>query len=105
MLHKLTTALKLQQFTYIGFKKLLKEFTAPRANDFTIEYYDHNIIRSNHDQFLDDDRFANPKLTENFFIPTPYIFTINIFDKRHDQIIYTTSNTNHVHLMHLGQTD
>ena len=87
MLHKLTTALKLQQFTYVGFKKLLKEFTAPRANEFTIEYSDHNIIRPNHDQFLDDDRFANPQLTEKFFISTPYIFTINIFDKRHDHII------------------
>ena len=47
MLYRLTTALTLPQFTYIGFKKLLKEFTAPRANDFTIEYYDHNIIRPN----------------------------------------------------------
>ena len=86
-LHRLTTAQTLQQFIYVGFKKLLKEYTAPRANDFSIEYYDHNIIRSNHDQFLDDDRFANPQLTEKFFISTPYIFTINIFDKRHDHII------------------
>ena len=69
MLHKLTTALKLQQFTYVGFKKLLKKFTAPRANEFTIEYYDHNIIRPNHDQFPDDDRFANPQLTEIFLSP------------------------------------
>ena len=87
MLYRLTTALTLRQFTYIGFKKLLKEFTAPRANDFTIEYYDHNIIRPNQDQFLDDDRFANPQLTEKFFISTPCLFTLNIFDKKHDHII------------------
>ena len=42
-------------------------FTAPRANDNSIEYYDHNIIGPNQDQFLDDDRFANPQLTEKIF--------------------------------------
>ena len=67
LLYKLTTPLTTRQFTYVGFKKLLKTFTAPRANDFTIEYYNHNIIRPNKDQFLDDDRFANPQLTEIFF--------------------------------------
>ena len=83
MLYKLTTALTPRQFTYVGFIKLLKSFTAPRANDFTIEYYDHNIIRLNQDQFLDDDRFANPQLTEKFFIKTSYLFTLNIFfDKK-----------------------
>ena len=87
LLYKLTTPLTPRQFTYVGFKKLLKTFTAPRANDFTIEYYDHNIIRPNKDQFLDDDRFANPQLTENFFILTPYLFTLNTFDKKHDHII------------------
>ena len=87
MLYRLTTALTLRQFTYIGFKKLLKEFTAARANDFTIEYYDHNIIRPNQEHLLDDDRFANPQLTEKFFISTPYLFTLNFFDKKHDHII------------------
>ena len=72
---------------YVGYKKLLKTFTAPRANDYSIEYYDHNIIRPNQDQFLDEDRFANPQLTEKFFIKTSYIFTLNIFDKKHDRII------------------
>ena len=52
-----------------------------------MEYYDHNIIRPNQDQFLDEDRFANPQLTENFFIKTLYLFTLNIFDKKHDHII------------------
>ena len=87
LLYKLTTPLTPRQFTYVGFKKLLKTFTAPRANDFTIEYYDHNIIRPNKDQFLDDDRFANPQLTEKLFILTPYLFTLNTFDKKHDHII------------------
>ena len=79
MLNRLTAILTPRQFTYIGYKKLLKTFTAPRANEFTIEYYDHNIIRTNQDQFVDDDRFANPQLTEKFFIKTSYVFTLNIF--------------------------
>ena len=87
MLYKLTTALTPRQLTYVGFKKLLKSFTAPRANDLTLEYYDHNIIRPNHDQFLDDNRFANPQLTEKFFIKTPYLFTLNIFDKKNDHVL------------------
>ena len=62
-LFRLTTTLTPRQFTYVGYKKLLKTFTAPRANDYSIEYYNHNIIRSNQDQFLDDDQFANPQLT------------------------------------------
>ena len=68
MLNRLTTSLTPRQFTYVEYKKLLKTFTAPQANDFSIEYYDHNIIRPNHDQFLDEDRFANPQLTKKFFI-------------------------------------
>ena len=87
MLYRVTTALTPRQFTYAGFKQLFKTFTAPRANNFTIEYYDHNIIRPNQDQFLDDDRFSNPQLTEKFFIKTSYLFTLNIFDKKHDHIV------------------
>ena len=67
MLYRLTTPLSHRQFTYIGYKKSLKTYTAPRANEYTLEYYDHNIIRTNQDQFLDDDRFANPQITESFF--------------------------------------
>ena len=66
MLYRLTTTLTPRQFTYVGYKKLLKTFTAPRANEFAKEYYDHNIIRLNQDQFLDQDRFANPQLAEKF---------------------------------------
>ena len=87
MLYRLTTPLSHRKFTYIGYKKSLITFTAPRANEFTLEYYDHNIIRTNQDQFLDDDRFANPQLTEIFFIKTPYVFTLNIFDRKFDHII------------------
>ena len=86
ILYRLTTSLTPRQFTYVGYKKLLKTFTAPRANDYSIEYYDHNIIRPNQDQFLDEDRFAKPQLTKNFFIKTPYLFALNIFDKTHDHI-------------------
>ena len=87
MLYRLTTPLTSRQFTYIGYKKSLKTHTAPRANEYTLEYYDHNIIRTNQDQFLDDDRFANPQITEKFFIKTPYVFTLNIFDRKFDHII------------------
>ena len=65
-LFRLTTALTTRQFTYVGYKKLLKTFTAAHANDYSFECYDHNLIRSNQDQFLDDDKFANPQITENF---------------------------------------
>ena len=37
MLYKLTATLTPRQFTYIGYKKLLKTLTAPRANEFTID--------------------------------------------------------------------
>ena len=87
MLYRLTTPLTPRQFTYVGYKKSLKIHTAPRANEYTLEYYDHNIIRANQDQFLDDDRFANPQITEKFFIKTPYVFTLNIFDRKFDHII------------------
>ena len=87
MLYQLTTPLTARQFTYVGYKKSLKIHTAPRANEYTLEYYDHNIIRANQDKFLDDDRFANPQITEKFFIKTPYVFTLNIFDRKFDHII------------------
>ena len=87
MLYRLTTPLTARQFTYVGYKKSLKIHTAPRANEYTLEYYDHNIIRANQDQFLDDDRIANPQITEKFFIKTPYVFTLNIFDRKFDHII------------------
>ena len=86
-LYRLITSLTPRQFAYLGYKKLLKTFTAHRINDYSIDYYDHNLIRPNQDQFLDDDRFANPQLTEKFFIKTSYGFTLNIFDKKHDHNI------------------
>ena len=50
-LYRLTTTLTPLHLTYVGFKKLLKTFTAPRASDFTIKYYDHNIIGPNQINF------------------------------------------------------
>ena len=92
MLYRLTATLTPRQFTYVGYKKLLKTFTAPRANEFTIELYDHTLIRTNQDQFLDDDRFANPQLTEKFFIKTSYVITLKIFDRKYDHIIFEALN-------------
>ena len=65
MLYRLTTPLTHRQFTYIGYKKSLKTYTAPQANEYTLEYYDHNIIRANQDQFLDDDRSLTHKSQKN----------------------------------------
>ena len=59
-LFRLTTALTHRQFTHVGYKKLLTMFTAPKANDYSIEHYDHDIIRPNQDHFVNDDKFANP---------------------------------------------
>ena len=36
---------------------------------------------------LDDDKFANQQLNEKIFIRTPYIFTLNSKDKKHNHII------------------
>ena len=76
-LHLLTTALTTKQFTQIGYKQSLIRFTAPKTNEYSIDHYDHNIIRPNEDIFLNDDKFANPQLTEKFFFKTPYVFTLN----------------------------
>ena len=96
---RLTTSLTPRHFTYIGFKKLLKTFTAPRANDYLIEYYDLNIIRPNQDQFHYDDQAANPQLSEKFFIKTSYLFTLSMLDKKHDTLFQkhypTFKHTNH----------
>ena len=66
----------LKQFTQIGYKQSLTKFTAPKADDYSIDYYDHNIIRPNEDLFLNNDPFANIQLTEKIFIKTPYTFTL-----------------------------
>ena len=64
-LYHLTTALAPKQFTQIGYQQSLIRFTAPKANGkkFSIDHYDHHIIRANEDTFLDEDKFANPQLT------------------------------------------
>ena len=72
-LFRLTSELTPRQFTHVGYQKLLKMLTAPKANDYSIKYYDHGIIRPNYDHFLNDDKFANPQLTEKFLIRTPYV--------------------------------
>ena len=86
-LYLLTTALTPKQFTQIGYRQSLIKLTAPKPNEFSIDYYDHNIIRPNEDIFLNNDPFANPQLTEKFFIKTPYIFTLNISNKKYDNVI------------------
>ena len=62
-------------------------FTAPKADVYSIEYYDHDIIRPNQDHFIKDDMFANPQLTEKYFIRTPYVFTLSTLDKKYDHLI------------------
>ena len=43
---------------------------SPKANRFSIDYYDHSVTRANEHIFLDDDKNANLQITEKFFIPT-----------------------------------
>ena len=59
-LFRLTTALTLTQFIHVGNKKKLTSFTAPKANDYSIGYYDHDIIRPNEDHCPNYDNYANP---------------------------------------------
>ena len=40
----LTTTLTPKHFTQIGYRQLLTKLTAPKVNDYSIDYYDHNII-------------------------------------------------------------
>ena len=58
------------------------KFTAPETYECFIDYYDHNIIKPNKDIFLNNNPFANPQLTEKFFIKTPYNFTLNTLNKK-----------------------
>ena len=67
-LYLLTTALTPKQFTQIGYKQSLIRSTAPKTNEYSIDPYDHNIIRPNEYIFLNDDQFANPQLTEKIFL-------------------------------------
>ena len=46
-----------------------------------------STTRPNEDIFLNDDQFANPQLTEKFFIKTPYVFNLNTLDKKYDNVI------------------
>ena len=81
-LYHLTTALTPKQFTQIGYQQSLIRFNAPKANQYSIDHYDHHILRAIEDIFLDIDRNANTKLTENtIIINTQYVFTINSLDK------------------------
>ena len=65
-LYLLTTALNPKQFTQIGDRQSLTKFTSPEANDYSINYYDHNIIRPNEDICLNNDLLANPQITKKF---------------------------------------
>ena len=80
-LYLLTTALTPKQFTQIGYRQSPIKFTAPKSNEYSFDYYDHNIIRPNEDIFLNNDPFANPQLTEKIFIKNPNTFTLNISNK------------------------
>ena len=86
-LYLLTTALTPKQFTRIGCKQPLIRFTAPKTNEYFIDHYDHYIQKPNEDTFLNDDKIANPQLTEKFFIETSYVFTLNFLDKKYDHVI------------------
>ena len=56
-----------------------------------------NIIRPNEDIFLNNDLFANPQLTEIFFIKTPCNFTLNTLNKKYDNVILAALRDNHAY--------
>ena len=80
-----------QSKTQIGYKQSLIKITAPKTNKYSIDHYDHHIIRPYEDIFLNDDKFANPQLTEKFFIKTPYVFTLNTLDKKKKDHVISTA--------------
>ena len=47
-----------------GYRQSQTKITAPKPNNYSIVYYDHNIIRPNEVICLNNDPFANPQLTE-----------------------------------------
>ena len=47
--------------------------------------------------FLNNDPFANPQLTEKFFIKTPHTFTLNILNKKYDNIISAAQRNIHAY--------
>ena len=95
LLYLLTTALTPNQFTQIGFRESLIKITAPKANNYSIDYYDHNIIRPNENICLLDAPYSSPQLAEKLFIKTTYNFTLNILNKKNDKVISAAlRNTN-----------
>ena len=102
-LYLLTTALNPKQFTQIGYRQSLTKFTAPTDNDYSIDYYDHNIIRPNEDLFLNNYLFPSPQLTEKFFIKTPYTFTLNVLNKKFDNVISAALRNIHAYFSYLNK--
>ena len=88
-LHHLTTALHEKQFTAIGLTQILNRFIAQKANQFSINHYDHAIARYMEGTFLEDDTNANPHLTEKIFIKSQYVFVINCMNKNLIKFIST----------------
>ena len=66
IIHHLTIALHVDQFTTIGLNQTLNRFIAPTANWFSIKCYDHAVTRSMEDYPYDDDPKIKLKLTEIF---------------------------------------
>ena len=91
-------ALTPKQFTQIGYRQSLTKITAPKANDYSVDYYDHNIIRPNED-FLNNYPFASPQLTEKIFIKTPYTFTLNILNKKYENVILAALRNIHAYTL------
>ena len=83
----LTTSLTSSQFTQIGYRESVTNFTAPKANNHSIDYYDHNIIGPNEDIRLLGDPYTYPQLTEKFFKKTSYTFILNFLNKNYDNVI------------------
>ena len=73
--------------TQIGCQQSLIRLTAPKANQYSIDHFDHHIIGANEDIFLDTDGNANPQLSKKLFIKIQYVFTIKSLNKKYDHVI------------------
>ena len=70
-----------ETITQIGCQQSLIRLTAPKANQYSIDHFDHHIIGANEDIFLDTDGNANPQLSKKLFIKVQYVFTIKSLNK------------------------
>ena len=77
IIHHLTTALHLNQFTKNWLSQTLNGFLAQKANVYPINKYNHAVIRYIVDPPYDTDPNINAKIAEKSFIKSEYSFHLD----------------------------